>query len=129
MPDQPDASDRSLPPLNAIRCYAAVVREGGVTAGAAALGITQSAASRHVATLERYLGFKLTERRGRGTGPTDAGRAFAQSVADALETIDFTARHLRSPGAGQRLIVRTSLPSFAYGVLVPRLQDFAAVAP
>jgi len=129
MPNQADETGRGQPPLNAIRCYAAVVREGGVTAAAGALGITQSAASRHVATLERYLGVPLTERRGRGAEPTDAGRAFAQSVSDALETIDFTARRMRTPITTTRLTVRTSLPSFAYGVLVPRLQDFVAVAP
>lgn len=124
-------AQQALPPLNAIRCYCAVVREGAITAAAATLGITQSAASRHVAVLERYLGAKLVVRRGRRAEPTDVGRAFAQSVGDALDVIDYTARRMRRPtaGGGQRLVVRTSLPSLAYGVLVTRLSAFAAVLP
>ena len=130
MADEPHIrAGTGLPPLNAIRCYVAVVREGGVTAAAAALGITQSAASRHVANLERYLGTRLTIRRGRGAEPTDAGRVFALSVGDALDAIDFTARRMRGPSTARRLTVRTSLPSFAYGVLVPHLPAFSAAAP
>ena len=125
-----DAGRGRAPPLNAIRCYVAVIREGGVTAAAAALGITQSAASRHVAVLERYLGAPLLVRSARRAEPTDLGRAFVQSIGDALDVVDFTARRMRKPAnATQRLTVRTSLPSFAFGVLVPRLAEFTEAMP
>jgi LysR family glycine cleavage system transcriptional activator len=120
-------SDSSLPPLNSIRVFVAIARELSVTRAAATLGITQSAASRHLAALEIYLGAQVLLRRGRNVELSDFGKLFFDAVADAFDTINFTARRMRQSGERKNsLIVRTSLPTFAYSTLIPNLKQFSA---
>ncbi len=113
--------------LNAVRAFVQVARDGSVTRASKTLGITQSSVSRHLAVLEVYLGAKLLERYGRQSQLTDFGRLFADAVAEPLDTIFFTAKRMRR-GDGKdanRLVVRTSLSTFAYTVLIPNLRDFS----
>ncbi|MGX5806349.1 LysR family transcriptional regulator, partial [Bradyrhizobium sp. Arg314] len=113
--------------LNAVRAFVQVARDGSVTRASKALGITQSSVSRHLAVLEAYLGAKLLERYGRQSQLTDYGRLFADAVAEPLDTIFFTAKRMRR-GNGKdanRLVVRTSLSTFAYTLLIPNLRDFS----
>jgi LysR family glycine cleavage system transcriptional activator len=115
------------PPLNAMRVFVAVAREMSVTRAAAAVGITQSAASRHLAVLEAYLGGRLIDRRGRHIALTTFGQLFFDATAEAVDSLAFAARRLRHPTeAVRRLIVRTSLPTFAYSTLIPNLPGFSA---
>jgi LysR family transcriptional regulator, glycine cleavage system transcriptional activator len=119
-PDKP-------PPLNAIRVFVAIAREMSVTRAAAALEITQSAASRHLAVLEAYLGARLLSRRGRYIELTEFGRLYFEATADALDSISFVSRRMRQRReAVNRLVVRTSLPTFAYSTLIPNLPKFTA---
>ena len=121
--------EREALPLNAIRAFVVIAREGSVTRAARTLGITQSAASRHLAVLESYLGTKLIERRGRNTALTDFGRLFADAVGEPLDAIAFTVQRMRrSRGDGNRLVVRASVPTFAYATLIPNLPAFAEEA-
>ncbi|KVK76062.1 LysR family transcriptional regulator [Burkholderia cepacia] len=121
MSDEEDLS------LNAVRAFVQIARERSVTRAAKSLGITQSSVSRHLAVLEAYLGSKLIERRGRYSELTEFGRLFADSVGEPLETILFTAQRMRRRDLNEtnRLVVRTSLSTFAYTLLVPNLQDFS----
>jgi DNA-binding transcriptional LysR family regulator len=57
---------------------AAVVQAGGVTEGAAALGLSQPAVSRTLAMLERRLGEALFVKGRRPLQPTPLGRALAE---------------------------------------------------
>lgn len=114
--------------LNAVRAFVLVARDNSVTRASKTLGITQSSVSRHIAVLEEYFGAKLLERRGRHSQLTDFGRLFADAVTEPLETILFTARRMRRRGGGKdanRLVVRTSLSTFAYTLLIPNLSDFS----
>lgn len=114
-------------PLNAIRVFMAITREAGVTHAARALGITQSAASQHLTVLEDYLGHRLFHRRGRQVEPTDFGRLFYQAVADSMDTVEFTSRRMRRHSdSADRLIVRTSLSTFAHSTLIPNLSMFSS---
>jgi len=113
--------------LNAVRAFVQIARERSVTRAATRLGITQSSVSRHLAVLEAYLGVKLIERRGRFSELTESGHLFADGVAAPLESIRFTAQRMRRRDRNEalRLKVRTSLPTFAYTLLIPHLQDFS----
>ena len=123
-----DEEAKSLP-LNAIRAFVTIAREGGVTRAARVLGITQSAASRHLAVLERHLGAKLVERRGRNTVLTDFGHLFAEAVGEPLDTIAFAVQRMRRQRPdGNRLVVRTSVSTFAYATLIPNLPAFSREA-
>ncbi|MQW44735.1 LysR family transcriptional regulator [Sinorhizobium meliloti] len=120
-------SDRDIP-LNAIRAFVTIARERSVTRAAKALGTTQSSVSRYLAVLEEYLGADLIERRGRNTELTDFGRLFANTVSEPLDTICFTAQRMRRRGPVDynRIVVRTSLATFAYTLLIPNLQSFTS---
>lgn len=120
------AEDRDVS-LNAVRAFIQVARHNGVTSASKALGITQSSVSRHLAVLEDYLGEKLIERRGRSSQLTDFGRLFVEAVAEPLDTILFTANRMRRNDQREenRLVVRTSLSTFAYTLLIPNLRDFS----
>ena len=70
--------------------FATIVREGSIARGAAKLGISSSALTRHVDALERELGSKLLDRSSTGVSLTEAGRyAF-----EAGESIDELGRQL-----------------------------------
>lgn len=121
MPEEKELS------LNAVRAFVQIAREGSVTRAAKSLRITQSSVSRHLAVLEAYFGARLIERRGRQSALTDFGRLFAEAVAEPLESIMFTAKRMRrsDQAASNRLVVRTSLSTFAYTLLIPNLRDFS----
>jgi len=125
--DAVTAGDEDTLSLNAVRAFVEIARERSVTRAARKLGITQSSVSRHLAVLEAYLGARLIERRGRQTELTEFGRLFADAVAEPLETIMFTAQRMRRRDRTEvnRIVVRTSLTTFAYTVLVPHLQAFS----
>ena len=57
-----------------LRYFWAVVQEGGVTAAATRLNVTQPTISTQLRKLERSLGGRLLEKRGRTLVPTDLGR-------------------------------------------------------
>ncbi|WP_426441336.1 LysR family transcriptional regulator [Bradyrhizobium genosp. P] len=115
-------------PLSAIRVFVAIAREGSVTRAARALGAAQSSVSRYLAVLQDYLGTDLIERRGGRSELTEFGRLFVNTVAEPLDTVCFTAKRMRRrnrPDAN-RIVVRTSLSTFAYSLLIPNLQAFSA---
>lgn len=114
-------------PLTAIRALVAIGRNGTFTRAAAALGITQSAVSRHVATLETLAGAPLFERRGATVAFTPTGMQFYDAVKDAISTIELSTQQLAQRGRQHdRLRVRSSMPSFSMAVVVPRLGAYSA---
>jgi DNA-binding transcriptional LysR family regulator len=69
--------------LTALRVFREVADRGTLTAAAAALGYTQSAVSRQIASLERAAGAPLLERRHDGVRLTAAGRIVVRRAASA----------------------------------------------
>lgn len=63
----------------------AVARGGSFTAGAAIVGITQSAITKSIADLERQIGYSIFHRTSRGALLTEQGRDFAERAARLLE--------------------------------------------
>jgi DNA-binding transcriptional LysR family regulator len=104
--------------LTALRVFREVAERGTLTAAAAALGYTQSAASRQVAALERAAGAKLLERRHDGVRLTPAGQVVLRRAATVIDQIDATARELAGI-PDERSIVRLGWFASAGAVLVP----------
>lgn len=77
-----------MTPISHLRTFLEAYRTGSLTRAAARLGITQSAASAHLASLEAMLGRPLFERRARGVVPTPAADDLARSVAAHLDGIE-----------------------------------------
>lgn len=128
LPEQKMAAEHNEVPLNAIRVFVTIAREGSVTRAASTLGTTQSSVSHYLAVLQDYFGTDLVQRRGRRNELTEFGRLFANAVTEPLDTVCFTAKRMRRRirTDANRLVVHTSLSTFAYSFLIPNLQTFSA---
>ncbi len=73
--------------LDHLAAFAAVVEEGGFSAAAERLNLTQPAVSFQIRQLERRLGLRLLERVGRRTRPTAAGRELLPHIARIDEAV------------------------------------------
>lgn len=105
--------------LTALRVFREVAERGTLTAAAVALGYTQSAVSRQVASLERAAGAPLLERRHDGVRLTQAGHLVVRRAAVVLDQIDATARELAGL-PDEHGTVRLGWFATAGAVLVPR---------
>ncbi|HEX3488017.1 MAG TPA: LysR family transcriptional regulator [Streptosporangiaceae bacterium] len=116
--------------LESLEAFLAVARYGSITGAARALGFTQSAVSRQVATLEAQTGTRLFDRLARGVTLTDEGRCLlphAEAVAGRLATARRDLDALRGLGAGR---LRVGAFPTALAALVPRaLAAFRSAHP
>ena len=78
---------KSLPPLTWFRAFEAASRHLNFTMAANEIGLTQSAVSQHVRSLETRLGVFLFVRKPRGLALTDEGRKLQPQVGAALELL------------------------------------------
>ncbi|MBL6458394.1 LysR family transcriptional regulator [Belnapia sp. T6] len=111
-----------LPPFSALRVFEAAGRCGGFTAAAAELGVTPSAVSHGVRTLEDTLGVPLFHRDQRGMRLTPAGEQLLQEATRAFEGLSRCVDTLTQPRTGRRLAGSVA-PTFATGWLLPRLPE------
>ena len=119
---------RQLPPLNALRVFEVAARTGSYAAAATELGLTHGAISRHIASLEAWLGQKLFRRDGRRMVATPIAAMFASEVGHAFDRVTRAAEACSRPAT--RRILRVSTPtSFAMRWLIPRLERFHAERP
>ncbi|WP_210644586.1 transcriptional regulator GcvA [Pseudomonas sp. Tri1] len=118
----------NLPPLNAVRAFAAAARHQSFSRAAEELHVSHSAVSRHIKLLEERLGVLLFERRTRQSVLTPAGQTFYEQVSAALTQIANAAAAL-TRGASQRKVSINVRPSFAVRWLIPRLPEFMALHP
>ena len=122
--------DRRWLPLNALRAFEAVGRQGSFTAAAQSLLVSQSAVSRHVIGLEDFLGVPLFDRKPPQPALTEAGKRLLPVVEKAFGRIDTTLDEImRERGEPQRSL-RVLLPTtFAQRLAVPILRHFRAEFP
>jgi LysR family transcriptional regulator, glycine cleavage system transcriptional activator len=119
---------RLFPGMSALMAFDALARTGSFTGAARDLALTQGAVSRQVAALEAQLGVMLVERRGRGVGLTEAGRAYSARVRAALDLLGQGALEAlgQAPESGLRLAI---LPTFGTRWLMPRIPGFVRRHP
>jgi len=108
--------------FNDLLAFVTVAREGSFTRAAGVLGVTQSALSQAIKTLEESLGIRLLTRTTRSVSPTTAGEHLLQSIGNHFDDIEseldaLTA--LRDTPAGQVRI--TSGDHVLRTVLLPKL--------
>lgn len=116
---------RSLPPLAALRAFAALAQTGSASAAGAALNVTHAAVSQQLRKLETHLGVPLVQRDGRGLALTPAGESLAAVLLESFGQIAVQAELISGAGAGRPLQVTTT-PNFAANWLIPRLAGFRA---
>jgi DNA-binding transcriptional LysR family regulator len=116
--------------LRELRAFVAVVEEGGISAAARRLHLSQPSLTQAMHALERELGVPLLTRTSSGTRPTDAGRTLAVEARAVLarhdEAVAAVTRH-GVPGGGElRLGVPLELPP---EVLAAPIAALAAACP
>lgn len=116
-------------PFSALRAFEAVVRRAGFSAAADELGVSQSAVSQHVRTLEQWLGRDLLTRGSRQSVPTPDGLRLAQAISEGLGRISDVCVDLRNRHRNDDRIVVGCPPGFAFLWLFPRLMQFDQAHP
>ncbi len=119
---------RDLPPLNALKAFAAFADAGSVSQAGTAIGVTHAAISQQIRALEQQLGLALVSRTGRELVLTAQGRMLADSALVAFGAVAEVTAGLTGADAHRPLHITTT-PSFAMGWLMPRLADFRSRHP
>ncbi|MFG2122628.1 LysR family transcriptional regulator [Streptomyces sp. NPDC048710] len=116
--------------LRELRAFVAVVEEGGLSAAARRLHLSQPALSQTVSGLERQLGVKLLTRGSTGVRATEAGTALLGEARAVLARHDQALRVMAGysgPGGGAlRIGIPLELPA---GLLDPALAELAVAHP
>ncbi|MEO0356754.1 MAG: LysR family transcriptional regulator [Pseudomonadota bacterium] len=114
---------RSLPPLTWFRSFEAAARTQSTTAAADEVGLTQSAVSQQIKSLETRLGTALFKRHARGLSLTDDGRRLLPQVEAALSDLQTAVAPFDLPKTDQTLAVAASISVIEW-VLAPALPHF-----
>lgn len=109
----------SLPQM---RTFIEVYRRRSLSDAARALGITQPAASQHIASLEAQLGHPLFDRHSRGVRPTVIADDFAASIGGSLDRAEAALASARARSVQMSGTVHIAAPSDLLGEMItPRL--------
>jgi LysR family glycine cleavage system transcriptional activator len=121
-------SRRALPPLHRLAAFEAAARLLNFSLAAQSLGMTQSAVSQQVLSLEEALGRPLFQRLHRGVRLTEAGATLLEAVTRSLDGIADVIAMLRQEVARSTLTIATDF-GFASFWLMPRLHALADALP
>jgi DNA-binding transcriptional LysR family regulator len=116
--------------IDDLQAFVAVARDQSFTKAAARLGITPSALSHSMKTLEERLGIRLLARTTRNVSPTEAGERLMRSIAPLLDQIAVEVDalgELRDKPAGTIRITCSDDAIELY--LRPKLADFLKTYP
>ncbi|WP_113912497.1 LysR family transcriptional regulator [Roseovarius dicentrarchi] len=119
---------QSLPPLTALRAFAALAQEGSASAAGARLNVSHAAINQQIKQLEAHMGLALTRREGRGLALTEEGQHLAEALTEGFGAIAQRVAALTGADA-QRPLQISVTPQFAASWLMPRLGDFQALHP
>ena len=117
-----------LPPLAALRTFAAFAEKRNVVEAGASLNVSHAAISQQLRALEKHLGVALLDRSGKALTLTSDGEHLARALHLGFGAIAAAVDDLAR--LGQDRPVHVSLTSsFAASWLMPRLPTFRAVHP
>ncbi|HVI87351.1 MAG TPA: LysR substrate-binding domain-containing protein [Dongiaceae bacterium] len=119
---------RKLPPLRALHAFEAVARLGSFAAAAVELGITPTAVSHQIRTLEQFFGQALFRRRPRPLALTGAGEKLYPLLHNGFDALAAAVAALAEQSMRMPLRV-TSPNAFASRWLVPRLSSWRRANP
>ena len=116
--------------LSELSAFAIVAEEKSFTRAGARMGLSQSAVSHMMRTLEAKIGIELLARTTRSVSPTAAGAALLEDLRPALERIEralASAKDLRERPAGRVRLVLSQAASRL--VLSSKLESFLRAYP
>ncbi len=119
---------KRLPNLNWLRTFEAAARHASFTAASHELGLTQTAVSLQIKSLETKLGYDLFVRKPRNIHLTELGEAYLPSVRKALDELTQSTNGLFGPVVKRTITLRAPI-STAVLWLAPQLHDFKQKNP
>ena len=117
---------RVCPSLLELQAFDTVARHLNFSRAAVELHVTQSAVSRQIASLERFVGAPLFRRLGRRIELSQAGLSYLSKVRAGLSTLETATAELMVLRGRGGIINLSVPPTFASQFLIPRLADFRA---
>lgn len=96
--------------LAEMHAFVQVVECGGFTDAAQRIGISKSAVSKHVASLEARLGARLLTRTTRRVSPTELGLAYYERARRVIQSLDEADSMVTAMQATPRGLLRVSAP-------------------
>lgn len=118
----------NLPPLTAMRAFAALAETGSTVAAGDQLNVSHAAVSQQIKALEAHMGVTLVDRSGRQLALTAEGRQLADSLAAGFGTIARAVAALTGAEADRPLHIATT-PMLAAAWLMPQLGGFHTAYP
>ncbi len=119
---------RTLPPLSALRAFAAFAETRNIVAAGETLGVSHAAISQQMRALERHLDVALLDRSGRRLELTASGIRLAQALrigfAGMIDVVEEITGQVEA-----RPIHISVTPTFAASWLMPRLPKFREICP
>lgn len=119
---------RRLPPLRALEAFVRTVRAGSARGAADELGLSPSALSRRIGTLETFVGKRLFTRARQAMSLTDEGQAFYEAINPHLEALARAVENQSENMSLLRLHLGV-LPLFGSQRLFPRLAELRRSHP
>ena len=119
---------RHLPSLNQLRAFEAAARHESMKLAAEELCVTPTAVGHQIKALEQTLNVQLFHRKTRMIELTEAGRALASMVGQALDQLETAVEAARASDMSGILKI-TVAPFFGNRWLLPKLPKFHAKYP
>ncbi len=119
---------RNLPPLSALRAFAAFAETRNIVAAGEALGVSHAAISQQLRGLEGHLDVPLLDRSGRSLELTSAGQRLAQALQSGFSGMIDAVEEITGQLEARPIHVSVT-PTFAASWLMPRLSKFRAAHP
>lgn len=119
---------RQLPSLNGVKAFESAARHVSFAKAAEELNVTPAAVSRLVRLLEERLGVALFQRTANSLSLTQAGARYRDGLTPLLDQLSVLTEQVAAVTHPHALTVGVG-PTFAIRWLIPRLPDFASVAP
>lgn len=121
---------QALPSLNALRVFAVAARCKSFKGAAEELGVTQSAVSRQIQTLEDQLGMRVFQRDNRLHALTPAGELLAPELQRTFSRLHELINKVKQSEAADARLLRIGISAeLLRWWLGPRLSEFYALYP
>ena len=113
-----------------LAAFVAVARERSFRRAAEQLGLSPSALSRAIRSLEERLGSRVLNRTTRSVAPTQAGEALFNRLRSAIDEMDDAVREAATHQVWPKGLVRLNMPHVAARlVIAPALAEFSKIYP
>lgn len=123
------AMRRRCPTISELNSFIASARHLSFSKAAKELFVTQSAISRHIADLERYLGHPLFIRSRSGLTLTHIGEIYLKQIRPAVQTLEVATTQVMSTAQHSHLLNLSVAPTFAANWLLARMENFRSLNP